>query len=194
MSALDRRDVVARLLRDRGESVVVTGLGNPTWDVAAAGDHPRNMYLWGAMGGAVPMALGVALARPDTPVLCVTGDGELMMGLGALAVVAQSAPPSLSIIVIDNGQYGETGAQTAHTATGTDLAAVASGCGIADARTVTDAAGLEALANDLAAPTLRFAAIKVAPGGGDKAAIRNALRDPSVNRARLREALGLGSE
>ncbi|MEO1688523.1 MAG: thiamine pyrophosphate-dependent enzyme, partial [Pseudomonadota bacterium] len=146
MSALDRREVVARLLRDRGEAVVVTGLGNPTWDVAAAGDHARNLYLWGAMGGAVAMALGLALARPETPIWCVTGDGEMMMGLGSLAVAAQSAPANLSILVLDNGEYGETGAQRAHTAAGADLAAIARGCGIAAAVRVEDAAGLEALA------------------------------------------------
>ena len=59
---LQRRDVVARILRDRGETLVVTGLGSATWDVAAAGDNPGNFYLWGAMGGAAVTGLGLALA------------------------------------------------------------------------------------------------------------------------------------
>ncbi|MEM1314518.1 MAG: thiamine pyrophosphate-dependent enzyme [Pseudomonadota bacterium] len=200
MSALDRRETVARLLRDRGETVVVAGLGNPCWDLAAAGDHDRNLYLWGAMGGSVPMALGLALARPETPVLCLTGDGEMMMGVGALAVVAQSAPANLSIVVLDNGEYGETGAQRAHTATGADLAAIARGAGLAEAVTVRTADALEALCRALAAqgagsgPGPRFAAVKVARGSGDKAAIADAVRDAAYNRVRLRGALGLGPD
>src|SRR3546814_9504933 len=61
---LDRRDAVSRLLRERGELLVVTGLGSATYDCAAAGDDPRNFYLWGAMGGAASVALGLALAQP----------------------------------------------------------------------------------------------------------------------------------
>jgi len=49
---LDRRAATARMLRDRGDALVVTGLGNPTYDVAAAGDTPLNFYFWAAMGGA----------------------------------------------------------------------------------------------------------------------------------------------
>ncbi|WP_436784627.1 thiamine pyrophosphate-dependent enzyme, partial [Streptomyces sp. URMC 126] len=90
------------LLRDRGDLLVVTGLGSPTYDVAAAGDHPRNFYLWGAMGGAAMVGLGLALAQPTTPVLVVTGDGEMLMGLGGLATIAAKNPPNLSVAVLDN--------------------------------------------------------------------------------------------
>ncbi|MEM6744949.1 MAG: thiamine pyrophosphate-dependent enzyme, partial [Pseudomonadota bacterium] len=125
---------------------------------------------------------------------CLTGDGEMMMGVGSLAVVAQSAPKNLSIVVLDNGEYGETGAQQAHTATGADLAAMAAGAGIATSVAVRDPAGLEALVQSLAAPGPRFAAIKIARGGGDKAAIADAVRDAAYNRVRLRAALGLGPD
>ena len=151
MPALDRRVVVARLLQDRNELLVVTGLGAPTYDVAAAGDHPRNFHLWGAMGGAVATGLGLALAQPDVPVAVITGDGEALMGLGTFATVALQAPKNLTIVVLDNGLYGETGGQKTHTAGPTDLAAVARACGIADARTLTDNAGVEALAARLQA-------------------------------------------
>src|SRR6478609_1111795 len=125
-----RREYVAALLALVPEALVVTGLGSPTWDVFAAGDRPENFYLWGAMGGAVPLSLGLALAQPDRSVVTVTGDGEQLMGLGALATVGAQQPPNLTIVVLDNGLYGETGRQRSHTALGTDLVTVAGGCGI----------------------------------------------------------------
>ena len=134
---LDRREVVKRLLAERGELVVVSGLGSATYDVAAAEDHQRNFYLWGAMGGTVALALGLALARPKTPILAVTGDGDMLMGVGSLATVAVKNPGNLSIIVLDNGVYGETGMQQTHTALGADLARIAEGCGIRIARRLT---------------------------------------------------------
>lgn len=143
---LERRKVVARLVRDRKELVVVTSLGSPTYDLADAGDHERNFYLWGAMGGAAVMALGIAIAQPTRSVLVITGDGEQLMGMGALATIGAQQPNNLSIVVLDNGLYGETGAQRSHTSQGTSLAAVARACGIADAAEVTDLGALDALA------------------------------------------------
>jgi thiamine pyrophosphate-dependent acetolactate synthase large subunit-like protein len=142
---LKRRDAVARLLRDRENLLVVTGLGSPSYDTMAAGDHDGNFYIWSAMGSAAMTGLGLALAQPDSPVLVITGDGEQLMGLGGLATVAVAGPKNLTVAVLNNGRYGETGMQASHTARGVDLAAVAKGCGIADSRTVTDTAGIDAL-------------------------------------------------
>lgn len=128
---LDRRKAVADLLRGRGDLVVVCGLGSATWDVAAAGDHDLNLYSWGGMGGAAMMGLGLALARPDRPVAVFTGDGEMLMGLGALATVGVAAPNNLSILVLDNRHFGETGMQASHTGLGADLCEIARACGIA---------------------------------------------------------------
>lgn len=134
-NAIDRRALVASLLRDRAEDLlVVSSLGSPTYDVAAAGDHPLNFYLWGAMGSAVTVGLGLALARPDHRVLVITGDGELLMGLGALATIGVQAPANLAVAVLDNERYGETGGQKSHTAGGVDLPAVALACGFRSAR------------------------------------------------------------
>ncbi|MFQ5954049.1 MAG: thiamine pyrophosphate-dependent enzyme [Kiloniellales bacterium] len=141
---LRRRDVVARLLEDRRDLLVIAGLGAPCWDVTAAGDQPLNFPLWGAMGSAVMIGLGLALAQPARRVLVVTGDGEILMGLGALATVAVQAPRNLAIVVLDNERYGETGMQATHTAHGTDLAAVAAAAGIPGTETVADDAALEA--------------------------------------------------
>lgn len=126
---LQRRDVVRQLLVDRGELLVVGGLGAPAWDITDAGDHPRNFPLWGGMGGAVMIGLGLALAQPARPVLVITGDGEMLMGLGSLATVGIMRPKNLSVVVLDNEVYGETGQQRTHTAYGVDLAATARACG-----------------------------------------------------------------
>ena len=131
---LDRRDVVQRLLIDRGDLLVVPGLGAPTYDVAAAGDHPLNFYLWGAMGGAAMIGLGLALARPDRRVAVITGDGEMLMGLGSLATIVVKQPANLAIVVLDNRHYGETGMQASHTDAGIDLIGIAKSCRFADAR------------------------------------------------------------
>jgi thiamine pyrophosphate-dependent acetolactate synthase large subunit-like protein len=113
---LHRRDVVSTILKDRKGMVAIGGLGASTNDMAAAGDHDRNFYLWGGMGGAVMMGLGLALAQPDTPVVVITGDGEMLMGMGSLATVGLQKPGNLSIVVLDNEAYGETGGQVSHTA------------------------------------------------------------------------------
>ena len=128
---LDRRQVVSTLLADRKDALVVAGLGASTYDLAAAGDNARNLYLWGAMGGAVMIGLGLALAQPKLPVVVVTGDGEMLMGMGSLATVGLQKPKNLSILVLDNEAYGETGGQVSHTSAAADLVGVARACGIA---------------------------------------------------------------
>jgi thiamine pyrophosphate-dependent acetolactate synthase large subunit-like protein len=126
---LRRRAVAQRLLADPGDLLVVAGLGSTAWDVTAAGDRPLNFPMWGAMGGAAMIGLGLALAQPERRVLVITGDGELLMGLGSLATIAVQRPANLAIVVFDNERYGETGMQATHTAYGVDLAAVAGVCG-----------------------------------------------------------------
>ena len=133
---LERRYVVSELLKNRGDALVVTGLGSPTYDVAAVSPSDRNYYLWGAMGGAVMMGLGLAIAQPETHVIVVTGDGEALMGMGALATVATKQPGNLTILVLDNEHYGETGMQQSHAGMGVDLSGVALACGIANACTI----------------------------------------------------------
>jgi thiamine pyrophosphate-dependent acetolactate synthase large subunit-like protein len=135
---LDRRAAVAALLADRGDLLVISGLGSSTYDANAAGDTDANFYLWGAMGSAALMGLGLAQAQPKRRVLVVTGDGEQLMGLGGLATIAVAAPKNLTIAVIDNGHFGETGMQRSHTGHGLDLAAVAASCGFAKTGTLTD--------------------------------------------------------
>ena len=138
---------MATLLADRGDDLlVVPGLGSTTWDLAALGDNDRNFYLWGAMGGAAMIGLGLALAQPKRRVAVITGDGEMLMGLGSLATIGIQRPGNLAIVVFDNGVYGETGMQPSHTQSGVDLVGVARGCGFATCLEVTDETSLRDLA------------------------------------------------
>jgi thiamine pyrophosphate-dependent acetolactate synthase large subunit-like protein len=152
-----RREVVAALLADRSDLLVVSGLGSTTYDCAAAGDHALNFYLWGAMGGAAMIGLGLALAQPKRRVLVVTGDGEMLMGIGSLATIATRRADNLAIAVIDNERYGETGMQTTHTAAGVDLAGMARAAGFAVAATIareSELNGVNELLRGAAGPAL----------------------------------------
>jgi thiamine pyrophosphate-dependent acetolactate synthase large subunit-like protein len=147
----ERRAAMATLLANRPDNLfVVPGLGSCTWDAFAAGDSDRTFYLWGAMGGAAMIGLGLALAQPKLRVAVITGDGEMLMGIGSLATIGVQQPPNLSIVVFDNGLYGETGRQASHTQSGVDLCAVARGSGIAHVIDIADDAGLHELAGLLA--------------------------------------------
>ena len=141
---LHRREVVKDLLAERRDALVVAGLGSTAWDCTAAGDSPLTFPLWGAMGAAAMVGLGLAIAQPARRVLVVTGDGEMLMGLGSLATIGVQAPRNLALAVIDNERYGETGMQATHTAHGVDLAAVALGCGFASASAAREQEELEA--------------------------------------------------
>jgi len=134
---LDRRELVNTLLADRGDLLVVSGLGSATYDVAAAGDHPLNFYLWGAMGGTAMVGLGLALAQPQRRVAVLTGDGDMLMGFGSLATIGVKQPKNLSIVVLDNAHYGETGMQQSATHAGIDLVATALACRFRLARAIS---------------------------------------------------------
>jgi len=188
---LDRRSVVSSLLAERKDAIVVGGLGASTYDIAAAGDHDRNFYLWGAMGGAVMIGLGLALAQPKLPVVVITGDGEMLMGMGSLATVGLQKPGNLTIVVLDNEVYGETGGQASHTAATVDLIGVARACGIADSRAMATMAEIQSFApamHDVRAGP-RFASVKI-----DSANLERVLssRDGTFIVNRIRGALGFG--
>ncbi len=146
---VERRNFVSRLIELIPDALIVTGLGSPSYDVFAAGDRDKNFYLWGAMGGSTSMGLGLALAQPDKPVVVITGDGEQLMGIGSLATIAAKQPSNLTIVVLDNGHYGETGMQLSHSSLGTDLVAVAKGFGIGNAFSATDLTDAEKIAEQV---------------------------------------------
>ena len=159
---LNRRKVVAELLADRGNLIVSTGLGSATYDVMAAGDHDRNYYLWAAMGSAATVGLGLAMSRPQDSVLVVTGDGEMLMGMGALATIAVQAPKNLTIAVLDNGHYGETGMQRSHTGFGVELDEVAKSVNFDWTARITDMNAVRGFRQRIHAKSgLSFASIKI---------------------------------
>ncbi len=143
---IDREKLVTEILGNRPDDLlVVCGLGSSTYDVASIEDNPRNFYLWGAMGQAVPVAIGLAVAQPDKRVLVITGDGEMLMGLGALSTVGNASVRNLAILVLDNGHYSETGGQPTHTSGNTDIAGIATQCGFKVNRIVSD---MDSIAED----------------------------------------------
>jgi thiamine pyrophosphate-dependent acetolactate synthase large subunit-like protein len=190
-ATLDRRAAAAEILKDRGEALVVTGLGAPAWDVAAVGDHALNFYTWAGMGGAAMVGLGLALAQPTRRVIVITGDGEMLMGLGSLATIGVQRPRNLALVILDNEHYGETGMQETHTRHGVDLAAIAKAAGFALTSTVYTRAELEEWA-----PRIRkdegplFVTVKVNTG---KIPLVLPRRDGTALKHRFREAL-LGAD
>lgn len=186
-ATLHRRAVVNAILARRGDALVVTGLGSSTWDVAAAGDHPLNFYLWGAMGGAAMIGLGLALAQPSRRVIVITGDGEMLMGTGSLATIGVQRPANLGIVMLDNEHYGETGMQPTHTGAGVDLAAIAKAALFTDTATIRTEAELQAFLPRLyGASGPAFAAIKVTT---DAVPLTLPLRDGTQIKSRFRKAL-----
>jgi thiamine pyrophosphate-dependent acetolactate synthase large subunit-like protein len=158
-ATLRRREVVRNLLSNRKNLLVIAGLGSTSWDITAAGDADLSFPTWGAMGQAAMMGLGLALAQPKRRVLVITGDGEMLMGLGALATIGVQQPSNLTVVVIDNERYGETGMQTTHTASGVNLAAIAKACGFKNSRTVVKMEPFHSIVHK--APGPNFLQIKV---------------------------------
>ena len=186
-ATLHRRKVVEILLENREGLLVVGGLGSTAWDITAAGDSPLNFPMWGAMGNAAMIGLGLALAQPKRRVLVLTGDGEMLMGLGSLATIGVQKPRNLSVVVIDNERYGETGMQSTHTAAGVDLAKVAQACGFKVARQVrsgTQLAALRAAIHRSSGPL--FAQVKVV---AEKIPLVLPPRDGGILKSRFRKAL-----
>ncbi len=184
---IPRELAVRTLLQERGEELVVIGLGSPVWDCTAAGDHPLNFPLWGAMGSAAMVGLGLAIAQPDRRVIVITGDGEMLMGLGSLATIGAQKSKNLAIAVLDNERYGETGMQHTHTAHGVNLAEMAAAARFSETILARDE---EALTR--AVQIVRFgkgpvfASLKVS---GVKSGLVLPPRDGVVLKTRFREAL-----
>jgi thiamine pyrophosphate-dependent acetolactate synthase large subunit-like protein len=187
---LDRREVVAAMLKVRGDALIVTGLGSSCYDIGTQ-DHPNTFYLWGGMGAAAMVGLGLALAQPARRVVVVTGDGEMLMDLGALATIGAKAPDNLSLVVIDNEQYSETGMQATHTRHGVSLAGVATACNFPISQTVYTEDELATVIPKLfAGRELIFCAIKV---NATRYPMSIRLRDGAHIKNRFRENL-LGSK
>jgi len=185
---LDRRQAVPALIGRHEDFLIVAGLAGTAKDVAALTHDGAHTYaLAGAMGGAAMIGLGLALARRDRRVVVLTGDGELLMNVGALATIAVMNPPNLAIVCVDNGHYGETGYQKSHTSLGVDLEKIAAGAGIKLTRTIEDAADLAAGARLIReANAAAFVLLRVAPTDPPRF---KRIMDPAFCRDRFRAAL-----
>lgn len=186
-ATLDRREILSRLFPNSESWLFVSGLAGASKDTAALTDDGVNLYsMAGAMGAAVPMGLGIALSAPDRDIAVITGDGELLMGLGALVTVASAAPQNLTIVCIDNSMHGETGGQTGHTASSANLEKIAEGSGIGSTLTISTPEEMSGAIEFLATapgPRLLIARVLPTPPTAFK---RN--MDPAVCRVRFREA------
>jgi len=184
---LRRRRAVASILAPRGDALLVTGLGSTTWDAFAHGDHDLNFYTWGGMGGAAMIGLGLAIAQTKRRVVVLTGDGEMLMGLGSLATIGVQRAANLAVVVIDNERYGETGQQETHTHFGVSIAGVGLASGFRDAVTAYTRAQLNDaidLIYDGQGPVL--AVVKVRP---ESEPLTLPDRDGPYLKGRFREAL-----
>jgi thiamine pyrophosphate-dependent acetolactate synthase large subunit-like protein len=158
---LDRREVATAMLKERGDALIVTGLGSSCYDIGTQ-DHPNTFYLWGGMGAAAMVGFGLALAQPARRVVVITGDGEMLMDLGALATIGAKAPKNLAIVVMDNELYSETGMQATHTRHGVSLAGVAKACNFPNAQTIyTERELADSIPKLFAGHELMFCSIKI---------------------------------
>ena len=184
---LNRRLVISELLKERENSLVVNGLGGTCWDVASLGDNDLNFYVWGGMGNACMIGLGLALSQPDKKVIVITGDGEMLMGIGSLATIALKQPKNLSIVVFDNELYGETGNQKTHTAYCTNLSKIAIGSGIINSSIILTQEDLLSLSSEIhQIKNLSFSVIKI---NQDQEEIVLPIREGAFIKSRFRRAL-----
>ncbi len=184
---MNQLEATRRLLQRVGDAPIVASLGNPKYDLALAGDRPQNFYLWGSMGLASSVGLGLALAQPSRRVVVLEGDGSLLMNLGSLATIAWRAPKNYLLVVWDNGSYELTGQQRTATSAGADLAGLALAAGIPRAHRAKMLPEFEeALARELAqdGPAVIVAAVEPARSPGRPP------KDPVFIKDRFMAALG----
>ena len=139
MNLLNRKDAIPKLIGDSNRFLIISGLAGPAKDIGFLTKESANTFLFGgAMGGALPTSLGLAMARPKDRVMCVSGDGDILMSVGSLATIGSLKPRNLIIICVDNSLYQETGGQKSHTGLGVDLETVSQGCGFPITLSITN--------------------------------------------------------
>ena len=184
---LNRRYVVSQLLKDRKNSLIINGLGGTCWDVASLGDNELNFYVWGGMGNSCMIGLGLALSQPKRKVIVITGDGEMLMGIGSLATIAVKQPKNLSVVVFDNELYGETGKQKSHTGHSVDLSAIAIGAGIKNSSIIKTNDQLLFLSSNInLIKELTFSQIKI---NNEEGALVLPIREGAYIKTRFRKAV-----
>ena len=130
MSSLTRAGATKYLASRVKNEVLVSNLGQASLDLLAIADRPLNCYTFGAMGQCSSIGLGIAIGRPDVRVICLDGDGSLLMNLGSLCTIAAEAPRNYVLMVWDNEVHQTTGGQATATAKKASLVGIARGAGI----------------------------------------------------------------
>lgn len=194
---MNRQAALEALARHRTDEVVVTSMSvvRP-W--GRLGSHPLDFASAdSAMGHTADFALGIALARPERRVICLNGDGSMLMTLGTLVTIAAAGASNLVLVVVDNGTYEITGNQTIPAGGRIDFVAMARAAGFVQARSFDAAAPFEeALPELLAQPGPTLVDLHVDPG--DEGPISRSIREPApylqrsleVSARTLRAALG----
>ncbi|MGV4654954.1 thiamine pyrophosphate-dependent enzyme, partial [Burkholderia pseudomallei] len=113
-------------------TVVLASTGFCGRELYALDDRPNQLYMVGSMGCVTPLALGLALARPDLTVVALDGDGAALMRMGAFATLGAYGPPNLVHLLLDNGAHESTGGQ-ATVSQYVSFAGIAAACGYATA-------------------------------------------------------------
>jgi sulfopyruvate decarboxylase subunit beta len=162
-----RLDALRAIYPELASRIVVTNMGAAPAELYSLGHQPGFFYLWHAMGLASSVGLGIALSRPELPVVVVDGDGSVLMNLGTFTTLARHRPRNLVHLIFDNEVLLSVGRSfTTATATGSDLAAIAAAAGVPRTATVrTEAELREALSAALAARELTVLVAKVEPKG-----------------------------
>ncbi len=172
----------------RADSLVVTALGNASYLWAAIRDAPENFHLEDAMGLALPVALGLAVAQHGREIVVVEGDGGFLMHMGGLVTVAAVAPENLTVLLIDNGMHGASGGQ-ALTSQDLDFAGLGRAVGLKRSERIeTEEAFRTALALAFETSGPSFLALATAPD--NEVAAPLIWRDPVAIKRRFMEAIG----
>jgi len=138
------------------DELVVSNLGDPSKELYHTRDRPENFYMLGSMGLTSSISLGLALSQ-NRKVVCLDGDGSILMNMGSLSSIANMKPDNLILVALDNGAYGTTGNQRSYAAELTDLVDVARSCGFDNYAKAGNAAELsEAFKRCLAKRELSF--------------------------------------
>ena len=162
-------DALETIVQVRGDRhiVLTNQVSSRLWPTLS--DHPLDLnYNPSAMGGAIPLGLGLALAQPDYEIIVLSGDGSLLMNLGCLVTVVDSGATNLSIVLLDNGQYEVTGGQKTPGYNGANYAGLARASGFPCVHHFTEAATWQnEAASSLSGTGPRFVWLTIRPQPGD---------------------------
>jgi thiamine pyrophosphate-dependent acetolactate synthase large subunit-like protein len=169
-------------------TLVVTALGNASYLWAAMHHTPENFYIEDAMGLALPLALGLAIAQPARRVVVVEGDGAILMHMGALATLGAVAPGNLTVLLIQNGVHAASGGQPLTNAS-LDLAQLARSAGVGHAANVETAESFaKALSSAFATDVLQVIVLGTEP---DPKVVQPPITlDPVLTKHRFMAAIG----